>query len=93
MSLSVIVALIGEVSALVAVIVPVLASIRKIKDGMKCQLRSEMLSIYYRHVDNKEIRQYEFENFVELYEAYIALKGNSFIKKIYDEVTKWRVIS
>ena len=39
----------------------------------------------------KKIRQYEYENFIYLYEAYTALKGNSFIEKIYKEVKEWDV--
>ncbi len=64
-----------------------------VADGVKCQLRSDMLQIYYRHSDNKSIRQYEYENFVMLYEAYKALGGNSFIDKIYNEVKTWKVIT
>lgn len=48
--------------------------------------KSEMLRIYYHNREKRTIRQYEYENFVYLYEAYKALKGNSFIDKIYKEV-------
>lgn len=65
----------------------------KLADGVKCQLRSEMLRIYYHNRESKKIRQYEYENFVFLYEAYKALGGNSFIDKIYSEVKEWEVIS
>jgi hypothetical protein len=91
--LTAIVALVTELGVLVGVIAPVLASIRKLKNGMKCQLRSDMLSIYYHNHDVKKIRQYELENFVALYEAYKALGGNSFIDKIYAEVMEWEVIT
>ena len=87
------VTLIGEIGVLVGVITPVFVMIIKIVNGQKCQLRSEMLQIYYHNRDDKKIRQYEYENFVMLYEAYKALKGNSFIDKIYGEVQKWEVIS
>lgn len=90
---SAIVAFIGEISVLVGVIVPVFISIHKLKVGIKCQLRSEMLRIYYHNADKREIRQYELENFIALYEAYKALKGNSFIDKIYEEVVEWKVIT
>lgn len=88
-----IVALIGEVGVLIGVITPVIVTVRKISNGTRCQLRSDMLRIYYRHRESETIRQYEYENFVMLYEAYKALKGNSFIDKIYTEVQKWEVIS
>lgn len=91
MSLTMIVTLIGEVAALLGVILPVIVSVRKISNGTKCQLRSEMLRIYYHNRESGEIRQYEYENFVMLYEAYKALKGNSFIDKIYEEVHSWDI--
>ena len=93
MSLATIVTLIGEIGVLVGVIVPVIVSVRKISNGTKCQLRSEMLRIYYRHQETGKIRQYEYENFVMLYEAYKALKGNSFIDKIYKEVQTFEIVS
>jgi hypothetical protein len=93
MSLTTFVTLITEVGVLLGVIVPVIISIRKIATGTKCQLRSEMLRIYYHHRERETIRQYEYENFVMLYEAYKALKGNSFIDKIYKEVQTWEIIS
>lgn len=93
MTISTIVTLIGEIGVLIGVIIPVIVWVRKIADGQKCQLRSEMLRIYYHNREKGEIRQYEYENFVFLYEAYKALKGNSFIDKIYKEVQEWEVIS
>lgn len=93
MSLSLIVTFIGEIAILIGVITPVVMSIIKISNGMKCQLRSEMLRTYYHNRVNKTIRQYEYENFVFLYEAYKSLKGNSFIDKIHEEVSSWEVVS
>ena len=93
MSMTTAVTLIGEVGVLLGVIVPVIVSIRKIADGTRCQLRSEMLRIYYHNREAEKIRQYELENFIMLYEAYVALKGNSFVKKISDEVMSWEVIT
>ena len=93
MNTTTIIALIGEISVLIGVIAPVIVSVIKISNGTKCQLRSEMLRIYYHHYEVKEIRQYEYENFVMLYEAYKALKGNSFIDKIYKEVKTWQIVT
>lgn len=42
--LTTIVTLIGEIGVLIGVITPVIMSMRKISNGTKCQLRSEMLS-------------------------------------------------
>lgn len=91
MSLTTIATFVAEIGILLGVIVPVLLNMKKISDGTKCQLRSEMLRIYYHNKDTGKIRQYEYENFVFLYEAYKALKGNSFIDKIYAEVKSWEI--
>lgn len=91
--LTTIVTLIGEIGVLIGVITPVIVNMRKISNGTKCQLRSEMLRIYYHNHEKSVIRQYEYENFVMLYEAYKALKGNSFIDKIYEEVKSWEIVS
>lgn len=81
--------IITEITALI----PIVVAILYILNGLKCLLRSEMLRIYYHHKETEKIRQYELENFVFLYKAYKALKGNSFIDKIYKEVMSWEVIS
>lgn len=93
MDLTTISTLITEIGILLGVIIPVMVSVRKIGNGTKCQLRSEMLRIYYHNKPKEVVRQYEYENFVFLYEAYKALKGNSFIDKIYDEVKTWEIVS
>lgn len=93
MEITTILALVGELVGLIGALTPFALKIGKIANGQKCQLRSEMLRIYYHNRENGKIRQYEYENFVFLYEAYKTLKGNSFIDKIYAEVKTWEVIS
>lgn len=93
MSLSTIVTFITEISVLVGVVIAIIVFIKKIAEGVKCLLRSKMLEIYYRHKDTKTMRQYEKENFVLLYAAYKALKGNSFIDDINKEVKTWGITS
>lgn len=86
-------ALIVELITLVGFVVAILSKIHKLSEGTKCQLRSDMLQIYYHNREKRIIRQYEYENFVLLYDAYKALKGNSFIDKIYSEVREWEIIT
>lgn len=93
MDLHDIIAIASEAIALLGVIASVILTISKLIDGQRCLLRSEMLKIYYKHRDEKTIRQYEFENFNMLYQAYKKLKGNSFIDKCKREVDEWKVIS
>lgn len=91
MTIGEIIAISTEIITLIGVVIPVVASISKIAQGTKCQLRSEMLRVYYKNLDRKEIRQFELENFIKLYEAYKALHGNSFIDRVYNEVLEWKV--
>ena len=85
--------LVGEIGVLLGIIMPIIVSVRKIGNGTRCQLRSEMLRIYYHCHEKGVIRQFEYENFVMLYEAYKALKGNSFVDKIYREIQDLEIIS
>lgn len=87
------IALIMEFISFATLVMAIFAWVRKLTNGQKCQLRSEMLRIYYHNREARTIRQYEYENFVFLYEAYKALKGNSFIDKIYSEVKEWEIIT
>ena len=85
--------LISCVGVVFGAVTTVLLWIRRIVAGQRCQLRAEMLRLYYKHRTEKQIRQYEAENLTEMYKAYKALKGNSFIDIIHDEMTQWEIIS
>lgn len=89
----IIVEIISGASVIIGTVSAFCIWIKRLVEGQKCQLRSEMLSTYYKHKDEGTIRQYELENFVLMYKAYKALKGNSFIDKIKEDVIKWKVVS
>lgn len=82
-----------EAVGLIAALAPMLLAVSKVCNGQKCLLRSDMLTIYYHNRERRVIRQYEYENFILLYEAYKALKGNSFIDRIKKEVDEWEVVT
>lgn len=65
---------------------------KEIREAQRCLLRSEIVRIYYRHHDDKQLREYEYRNLVQCYEGYKALKGNSFIDHIYAEMQEWEII-
>ena len=65
--------------------------LKRITDGQKCQLRGEMLRLYYEGRHSRSIRQYEYENFLMMFAAYKSLGGNSFIDKIHEEMRSWTV--
>ena len=66
---------------------------KDLREGLRCQLRSDMLHTYYKHRGESKIRQYEMENFILEYKAYKTLGGNSFIDIIEKEVKTWEVLS
>ena len=62
------------------------------REGMQCLLRSEIVRTYYRHLDDKKMREYEFENMSKCYKAYTKNGGNSFVNHIYEEMKTWTII-
>ena len=93
MELTTVVMIVGELGTLAAALTPVILHMKKLAAGARCQLRSEMLRIYYHNREREQIRQFEYENFILLYDAYKALKGNSFIDKIYKELQNWEIVT
>ena len=83
---------IGALATVGGVVAAIWVFLEKLATGVRCQLRSEMLQIYYRYEEMEQIPQYQYENFVQMYEAYKALKGNSFIDKIYKDIQEWEVV-
>lgn len=63
-----------------------------LREGQKCLLRSEIVRMYYRHHDDQKLREYEFKNMKQCYNAYKALGGNSFIDRIEEEMREWDII-
>ena len=62
------------------------------REGMQCLLRSEIVRTYYRHLDDKTMREYEFENVSKCYKAYSKNGGNSFVTHIYEGMETWTII-
>ena len=63
-----------------------------IREGLRCLLRAEIVRLYYRHRDGKQLREYEYKNLEFCYRAYKALKGNSFVDHIHAEMQDWEII-
>jgi hypothetical protein len=83
---------VGTIGGAVIFMINIWKEQSKSKAGQLCLLRQEMLKIYYKHREDKTIRQYEAENFVMMYEAYKSRGGNSFIDEVYENVTSWKLI-
>lgn len=67
--------------------------IKDIADAQKCQLRSDILAIYYKHYKEEDpvLREYERKNMDALYAAYKVFHGNSFVDDLYEVMRHWRV--
>ena len=63
-----------------------------LREGQRCLLRTEIVRIYYRHHDDRKLREYEYKNMEECYKAYKSLKGNTFIDRIHAEMQEWDII-
>lgn len=85
--------LIGLVMLLIKPLRARLLGLDKLTDAIKCQLRHDMLHTYYRHREDRTIRQYEYEDFTFLYRGYKALGGNSFVDRVKSEVDEWEVMT
>ena len=78
----------SQAAALCSEVTVILAAV-----AMLVKPRHDMLHTYYRHREDKTIRQYEMEDFLLLYRGYKALGGNSFIDRIKSEIDEWEVVS
>lgn len=63
-----------------------------LREGQRCLLRAEIVRIYYRHKDDRTLREYEFKNMEQCFQAYKTLKGNSFVEKVHDEMKDWDIV-
>ena len=89
-------AITGIAAAVILLVKPLrekVVGVKDVRDGQKCLLRDAMLRTYYRHREERKLRQYEYENFLFCFDAYKALGGNSFIDKIMDEIKEWEVLT
>lgn len=89
---------IKDVVVIVTFLGSVIAILRKLKiivNASKCQLRSDITNIYYKHCDEEEptLREYERKNLDELYDGYHTLKGNHFVDDLYEKMRHWKVVT
>ncbi len=97
--LSMIATVAGDIVGIVALLAMIVRPFRErlfadknTREGQLCLLRSEIVRTYYKHLNERTLRQYEYENLSYCYKAYKALGGNSFIEHIYQEMQEWKVI-
>lgn len=73
---------------LFSLIISVYAIIRNNNEAVKCSLRNDMLEIWDKCKDTKQITKYQLESFMASRDLYYKKKGDGFIhaidKKIQD---------
>lgn len=62
------------------------------REGTKCSLRNDILSIYNQYKSQKEIPLYDFEALSLSYSLYKKYKGNSFVDSVWAETQTWKKI-
>lgn len=89
----------SDIAAILALVVVLCKPLRQflladtaVREGQQCLLRGRILSIYYRNLERKQLRQYEYEDLCRCFSAYKALGGNSFAQHIFEEMQDWPVM-
>lgn len=76
---------IGEMGALIMFV-------KSINEASKCSLRNDILDIYDRCKEKKEITHYQLQSIQYSYQLYKKLKGNSFVEDIMKRIEDFELI-
>ncbi len=76
---------IGEIGALIVFV-------KSIQNGTKCSLRNDILDIYDRCKEKKQITLYQLESIKISFELYKKLNGNSFVEEIINRIDEFEII-
>lgn len=73
-------------------IVALFIFVQSIHKGTKCSLRNDILDIYDRCKDKKQITHYQLQSIKYSFELYKKLKGNSFVEDIMKRIEEFELI-
>ena len=76
---------VGEIGALIIFA-------RSILEGTKCSLRNDILEIWDKCNDKKQITHYQLQSIQPRYELYKKLKGNSFVDEIIKRIEDFEIV-
>jgi len=68
------------------------AFVKSIHRGTKCSLRNDIVEIYEKCKPTKTITRYQLETVLLSFKEYEKLKGNSFVKKLVDEIKTFEIV-
>ena len=69
-----------------------LGFVKNINKSTKCTLRNDILDIYDRCKDRKEITRFQLQSIMYSHERYKKLKGNSFVDEIVERVHDFELV-
>ncbi len=81
-----------QIVFLVGVIGGFIKILKSCREAIKCSLRNDMLEIWDKCKDKKQITRYQLESFVESRDLYFKLKGDGFIHRIDDIIKTFAII-
>ena len=61
-------------------------------EATKCSLRNDILGIYDRCKDKKQITRYQLQSCHFTYSIYKKLGGNSFVDEIMEEIKEFEIV-
>lgn len=62
-----------------------------INESIKCTLRNDILDIYDRCKEKKQITHYQLQSIMYSYDRYKKLHGNSFVAEIIERVQEFEL--
>ena len=68
------------------------AFIKNINQSTQCTLRNDILDIYDRCKEKRQITHYQLQSIMCSYDRYKKLKGNSFVDEIVERVQNFELI-
>lgn len=66
--------------------------IKNNNEAVKCSLRNDMLEIWDKCKDKKEITKYQLESFMNSRDLYYKKKGDGFIHTIDTQIQNFKII-
>jgi len=76
----------------IGLIVSLYTIIKNNNEAVKCSLRNDMLEIWDKCKDKKEITKYQLESFMNSRDLYYKKKGDGFIHTIDAQIQTFKII-
>ncbi len=81
-----------QITFALSFIIALLKFLKSMIEATKCSLRNDILDIYDRCKDKKQITEYQLESIKYSSELYFKLRGNSFVQEVVDRVKNFELV-